>query len=630
MSVQSSNLAALTGASSMSNWQVVGRLLRLTLKYRYACIKVLILQLVLSGLLVAGLGFTGLGIDFIRYQVEEGAPAPQWPLGWNPPDGWAPLGVLLMVGGLVMTFALLKGILTYWNQVSVATLVQADLVVNLRTEVFAKLQRLSFRFFDANSSGSIINRVTGDVQALRLFLDNVILPMITLVVSLLVYLTYMFSMHAILTLACIATVPVLYLGTVLFSRSVRPLYDLNRRLVDQLVLYLAESVQGIGVLKGFGREGDRLAGYREANREVKDRHQSIFWRISLYTPGVGFLTNLNMAILLGFGGYLVIVGQFALGTGLVVFAGILQQLSNQINNISQISNSVQQCLIGARRVFEILDAPIEVTNRQGARAVDRVVGKVEFDHVYFSYRNQEPVLRDLHFTVEPGQCVAILGQTGSGKSAMLSLLSRFYDCTGGAVRIDGVDVREYDLDGLRRQIGIVFQESFLFSNTVAANIAFGVPGASQEAIEAAARIAAADDFIKALPRGYQTRLEEAGSNLSGGQKQRLAIARAMLLAPPILILDDPTAAIDAETEREIFQALDNAMAGRTTFIVAHRISTLRRADWILVLDHGRIVQQGTHDDLLREKGPYLRVARLQLSDAAGLWDGETKGDQPDG
>ena len=603
----------------MGNGKVIARLLQLTFRYRRACFRVLVYQLMLSGLLVGGLGFTGLGIDYIRYQVEPDVAPPQWPLGWAPPADWKPVMVLGMVSLLILCFALLKAFLTYRNQVSVATLVQADLVVNLRARVFAKLQRLSFRFFDLNSSGSIINRVTADVQALRLFLDSVLLPVITLLVSLAVYLTYMFSLHVKLTLACVATVPLLYGGTALFSRSVRPLYDKNRRLVDRLVLYLAETVQGIGVVKGFGREKDRIDGYTQANQEVRDQHHAIFWRISLYTPGVGFLTHCNMAILLLYGGWLVIQGEFALGTGLVVFAGLLQQLSQQINNISQIANSVQQCLIGARRVFEILDAPIEVTDRPGSSMDGPVRGEVQFSHVYFSYRQMEPVLRDLDFHVEAGQCVAILGQTGSGKTALLSLLARFYDCTGGQILLDGRDVRDYPLDDLRRQIGIVFQESFLFRTSVAENIAFGCPGADRSMIEKAARMASAHDFITRLPKGYDTVLEEVGSNLSGGQRQRLAIARALLLDPPLLILDDPTAALDAETEKEIFGAIDTAIKGRTTFIVAHRISTLRRADKILVLENGRIVQQGTHESLLREKGPYLRVARLQLADAAGLW-----------
>jgi len=248
----------------------------------------------------------------------------------------------------------------------------------------------------------------------------------------------------------------------------------------------------------------------------------------------------------------------------------------------------------------------------------RFDGAVRFEGVSFEYGKLDPVLRDIELEVKPGECVAILGATGAGKSVFMSLIPRFYDVTAGRILVDGLDVRRLDLDDLRRNIGLVFQESFLFSNTVAANIAFGHPEATRAQVEKAARIAAAHDFILRLPKGYETILGESGNSLSGGQRQRLAIARAVLLEPAILLLDDPTAAIDSETEHEIFEALDRAIAGRTTFIVAHRLSTLRRADFVIVMEHGRIVQRGTHEQLIRIPGPYLSVANLQLIDGRGL------------
>jgi ATP-binding cassette subfamily B protein len=287
---------------------------------------------------------------------------------------------------------------------------------------------------------------------------------------------------------------------------------------------------------------------------------------------------------------------------------------------------VQQSLIGARRVFEILDAPIEVKNAPDALSRPRLDGAVRFENVSFAYAgagwpdgaSDEPVLRDINLEVKPGQCVAILGATGAGKSVLMSLIPRFYDVTAGSLLVDGIDVRRLRVDDLRRNIGLVFQDNFLFSNTVAANIAFGHPDATQAQIERAARIAAAHEFILALPKGYETVLGESGNTLSGGQRQRLAIARAVLLEPAILLLDDPTAAIDSETEHEIFEALDRAIAGRTTFIVAHRLSTLRRASFIVVMADGRIVQKGTHEELMRVPGPYLQVADLQLVDGRML------------
>jgi ATP-binding cassette subfamily B protein len=424
----------------------------------------------------------------------------------------------------------------------------------------------------------------------------------------------MVSLSPTLTLGCLATTPILWVLTAWHTRRTQPEYAQNRVLVERMLQIFVEAIQGIAVVKGFGRETDKRAQFEAANSAVLGQQQLIFWRVSLFSPAIGFLTRINMMVLLGYGGWLVIQGQLPLGTGLVVFAGLLEQFSGQVNNLTTIVNSVQQSLIGSRRVFEILDTPVEVRSAPNAIRRLKLQGEVEFEHVSFTYDGAEAVVRDVNLRVKPGECVAILGATGAGKSVLMSLVPRFFDPTAGRVLIDGVDARHLHLDDLRRNIGLVFQESFLFSNTVAANIAFGHPGATREQIEQAARIAAAHDFIMQLPHGYDTVLGESGNSLSGGQRQRLAIARAVLLEPAILLLDDPTAAIDSETEHEIFEALDHAMAGRTTFIVAHRLSTLRRADFIIVMADGRIVQRGTHEQLMREPGPYLHVASLQLVD----------------
>lgn len=600
-----------------TNTVLVRRLIGLAWRYRLHCVKVFAIQLLLLTLGISGLTFTGVGIDYIRHQLE-GTPLSENVLHLALPAAWPYWQVLALLAGLILLFALLRAYLNYSYAVSVNRLVQQRLVVDLRAEVYDKLQRLSFRFFDANNTSSIITRVTSDVQSVRMFVDQVMIQSVIMVISLSVYLVYMVNLSPSLTLACLATTPLLWLLSGWHTRRTQPEYAHNRTLVERMVQVFVENVQGIAVSKAFGREAEARARFEAANDAVLHQQQVIFWRVSLFSPAIGFLTRVNMMVLLGYGGWLVIRGDLPLGTGLVVFVGLLEQFSGQVNSIATIVNSIQQSLIGARRVFEILDAPIEVKSRPGAVRRPRLTGDVRFENVSFTYNGAEAVVREIDLHVAPGQCVAILGATGAGKSVLMSLIPRFYDPTAGRLLLDGIDARDLELDDLRRNIGIVFQESFLFSHTVAANIAFGHPEATRAQIEHAARIAAAHDFIAGLPQGYDTVLGESGNSLSGGQRQRLAIARAVLLEPAILLLDDPTAAIDSETEHEIFAALDRAIAGRTTFIVAHRLSTLRRADFIIVLEHGRIVQRGTHAQLMREAGPYLHVASLQLVDGREL------------
>ena len=605
--VGASGLAALPSG----NLHLVRRLLALAWQYRWGCVWLLSLQglILLFGL--AGLGLTGVGIDAVLYHARAIQHPPLYPFGLRPPAHWTPLAEISAIATGILLAAAVRGWLNYLYAVASGRLVHEQIVVDLRARVYDRLQRLSFRFFDDNTTGSIMNRVTSDVQAVRSFIDGVMIQVVLLLLSLVCYLAYMLRIDAGVTFACLATTPLLWTLTTLFSRSVRPLYDRTRELADRVVLTLAETIQGVQVVKGFGREPEEVAKFGTTVDAVEQHQQAIFWRVSLFTPTIGFLTQFNMVVLLAYGGWLVTQDRLPLGTGLVVFAGLLTQFANQVASLTNITNSVQQSLSAARRVFEVLDAPVEIASPAQPLANTRLAGAVEFDSVSFHYQPDAAVLQQLSFQVQPGQRVALLGQTGAGKTTLLSLIPRFYDPTAGRVLIDGHDLREFDVAALRRQVGIVFQETFLFSNTIAANIAFGRPDVTREDIERAARVACAHEFIEQLPQGYDTPLGEWGFNLSGGQRQRLAIARAVLLDPRILLLDDPAAAIDPETEQEILEALDRAMEGRTTFIVAHRLSTLRRADWVLVLDRGQLVQAGSPADLLQQPGYYRQAALEQ-------------------
>ena len=598
--------------SEESNWRVIRRLLALTWSYRAECFQVLFYQVTLLAFGLAGLGLTGVAIDFVRFKADPSAPVPHWPFGMAPPATWTSTGVLVAIAGILVAFATLRAILNYLNQASLNVLMHGRIVVDIRTQVYDKLQRLSFRFFDANATSSLINRVTGDVQSLRAFVDQVLVQSVIMVVSLAAYTVFLVNINLKLAVACLSVTPLLWAVSTIFSRVVRPAYLRNRELVDVMVARLVETIRGIQVIKAFGCERAQAAGFDAANDLVRGQQRWIFMRVSTFGPLTGFLSQVSLMILLGYGGYLAAVGEVPIGTGLVVFAAILQQFSGQVSNIAEIANTMHQSLRGARRVFEVLDTPVEVASPADPARPGRLAGRVRFDKVWFDH-GSDPVLQDLEFEVAPGQVVAIIGPTGSGKSAVMSLLPRFYDPTSGSVSIDGIDLRRMDLDELRRSIGMVFQESFLFSTTVAANIAFGHPDATEEQIERAARIAAAHEFIIQLPDGYETVLGESGTGLSGGQRQRLAIARAVLLDPPILLLDDPTAAVDPGTEREIADAVAGATAGRTTFLVAHRPAMLRRADFAVVLDHGRVAQIGTHRELMRVGGYYFDALEAQAA-----------------
>lgn len=651
----------LEDSAGQSGWTLVKRMSALAWTYKWGCLRLLLLNVLLLALSLSGLGLMGLGVDYIRFETGRTAPAavvpaipaaaadralpppdalsrprageakaPRWPFGLYPPESWTPFMTLLAIACGIVAFAVLRAAFSIAAAIANSKLIQGRVVVDLRSKVYDKMQRLSFRFFDANASGSLINRVTGDVQSLRAFIDGVLIQTAILLISLAFYFSYMLSIHPGLTAACLATTPLLAAATIAFSRAVRPAYEESRRLYDRLILLLSENIQGMHVIKGFARQEQEIRRFDDMNRGYCEQQFWIFRRIAAFQPCLGLLTHANMVVMLAYGSVLVIrheqapdaAAAAAAGVSvgqLLVFAGLLQQFSNQVGSIAGISNTMQQSLIAAQRVFEVLDAPVEIKSAPGAARLPRKGGGISFEKVSFSYDRKEPMLRDISFLVKPGQCAAIVGETGSGKSTLLSLIPRFFDPDRGRVLVAGVDVRNLDLDDLRRSIGMVFQESFLFSNTVAANIAFGSVSATPGEIERAARTACAHDFIMKMSRGYDTVLHEGGLDLSGGQRQRLAIARALVHQPPILLMDDPTASVDSETEKEIMEAIESALQGRTSIIVSHRLSTLRRADKVIVLKKGRIVQSGTHEELmLEQEGQYRMAADMQAPESRSM------------
>lgn len=492
---------------------------------------------------------------------------------------------------------------------------------DLRQELYAKLQSLSFSYHDQAQTGQLMTRATNDVEIVRMFTGMGFLQLLSTALVFLGTAFLLISLDWQLALLSLTTVPIALTIIMTLTRRVMPRFLIIQQKLGHLNTLLQENLAGARVVKAFAREPYEIGRFQAANASLLEENLRVARVFSFSIPLIFGLGNLGSLIVIWAGGLQVIGGRLTLGE-LVAFNTYVTMLTLPLFFLGMIMGLMTQAGASARRIFEILDADVEVREKPEAISLPPLRGRVEFDHVSFRYVGaSEDALQDVSFVVEPGETVALLGATGSGKTTIIYLIPRFYDVKSGAVRVDGYDVRDVTLHSLRSQIGIVLQETNLFTGTIRENIAYGRPDATMEEIIEAAKAAEAHDFIMSFPDGYETRVGERGVGLSGGQKQRIAIARALLLNPRILILDDSTSNVDLETEARIQRALERLMKGRTSFVIAQRISTVQKADRILVLDRGRVVAQGRHEELLESSPIYAEIYYLQLNGRRPLWSG---------
>ncbi len=519
--------------------------------------------------------------------------------------------VLAVVGMIIIaivrgTFVFLQGFLAERASQGVA--------YQLRDTLFTRLQTLSFSYYDSQQTGQLLTRLTSDVEQIRTFAGMGLIQICSSLVMLLGSAILLLLLNWQLALVALAMIPLIGFALTRFTKQIGPIFGQVQMHLSRLNTILQEDLAGVRVIRAFAREEYEAARYREANDALLEKNLLTINIFSNMFPIVFFFSNFATLGVVLFGGLQAIGGTLTIGE-LIAFNNYLMLLIFPLMSLGFLSSMLPRAAASASRVYEIIDAPLDVTDQPDAIPLPPITGRVTFADVHFRYPGSErEILRGISFTAEPGQTVAILGTTGSGKSTLVNLLPRFYDLTEGNITIDGYDLRDVTISSLRSQIGIVLQETLLFSGTVRDNIAYGQPNATQEAIEAAAQAAQAAEFIAALPKGYDTIVGERGIGLSGGQRQRIAIARALLINPRLLILDDSTSAVDTGTERAIQDALDRLMrdARRTAFVIAQRISTVRDADLILILDQGLIAARGTHQELLNDSELYNEIVSSQL------------------
>lgn len=512
--------------------------------------------------------------------------------------------------GIVVVF-FFRGIFFY-GQTYLVSYIGQHVIIDVREVLYRKFQRLQLAYYEKRQTGNIMSYITNDVAALQTALVDSLIDMVTEGSVLLGSIAMMFYLDWKLSLLTFVTMPIIAKAMNIFGRKLKSSGTVIQERTADITSFLQESISAVRIVKSFVREAYEIERFREQNYLNFKAQMKNVQLMSLLTPTVEFISAIGVTFIIWFGGYEVVNGVLTPGA-LIAFLTYAVNLANPVKRLSRVYGTVQRAMAAADRVFEVLDLDEKIKDKEDAVELPRIEGRVTFDKVSFAYKKDHPALREVSLEAHPGEMVAIVGPSGAGKSTIANLIPRFYDVTAGAIRIDGVDIRDVRLDSLREQIGIVPQETMLFSGTVAFNIRYGRLDATEEEIVAAAKAANAHEFIMGLPEGYDTKIGERGSSLSGGQRQRISIARAILKNPRVLILDEATSALDTESEKVVQAALDKLMLGRTSFVIAHRLSTILQADSIIVLEDGQVKERGTHEDLLAQGGLYKNLYDIQFN-----------------
>ena len=486
----------------------------------------------------------------------------------------------------------------------------------IRKDLFEHMQTLSLSFFDKRSQGDLMSRLTNDIDAVSQALTMNITQIISSVLSLIGILIAMFALNLWMALGNLAVIPFMLLVTLVIGKRTMSGFRGLQFSMGRLNGRMEEIISGERIVQAFSRQDAILADFDKDNEALREAAtKAMSWGF-IIMPLVNVMSYIGIAVVSGLGGWLVVTGAVTVGL-VATFINYTRNFVQPLRQLADLYNSIQSALAGAERVFEIIDTKPEINDKPDAKPLKEIRGDIVFDHVDFSYDGKTPILNDVSFHAEPGQTIALVGPTGAGKTTMINILSRFYDIRGGDIKIDGTSIRDVTRESLRRQIGTVLQDNFLFADTVMENIRYGNLEATGEDCVAAAKLANADQFISRLPEGYKTMLTERGSNLSQGQRQLLAIARAVVADPKILILDEATSNVDTRTEIRIQEALLRLMEGRTSFVIAHRLSTIRNANQVLVINSGRIIERGTHESLLEQRGFYFHLYNSQFRGTNG-------------